>query len=372
MKSLSIMIKPASSLCNLRCRYCFYADVADLREVKSYGVMPLEKMHAMLRHLRSQFLPGDRIQFAFQGGEPLLAGLPWFQAFVEALADWDKGIAVHYALQTNATLLDEDWCRFLAENHFLVGISLDLLPQCHDDARVDGHGEGTYRRCLQALDLLNQFGVEYNVLCTLTRQVARHPQKVWKCLKELDIRYVQFTPCLDALDAPGTNPYALTPQRFAQFYSQLFPLWLEDYRQGRYRSVKLFDDIVNLMAFQIPSACGIQGHCQPQMVVEADGSVFPCDFYCLDEYRVGNILEDSIEEMLARARCSPAQHRDPLPALCGSCPYRQFCGGGCKRMQREIACCEKDSFCGYRTFLDSAGSALWQIAREQRLARGMR
>lgn len=370
MKSISIMLKPASSLCNLRCRYCFYADIADLREVKSYGVMSPENMDAMLRNLQAQFLPGDSVQFAFQGGEPVLAGLPWFRAFVQTLSGWDKRIQVRYALQTNATLLDEDWCRFLAENRFLVGVSLDLLPQCHDDARVDAHGEGTYRRCLDALGLLQRFGVEYNVLCTLTRQVARHPQKVWKQLKELDIPYVQFTPCLDALDAPGTNPYALTPQRFSQFYSQLFPLWLEDYRRGRYRSVKLFDDIVNLMAFQLPTACGIQGRCQPQLVVEADGSVYPCDFFCLDEYRIGSILEDSIEALLTAARRSPAQQRGPLPSLCGGCPYKQFCGGGCKRMQREIACSENDRTCGYRSFLDSAGSALWQIAREQRMARG--
>ena len=101
----------------------------------------------------------------------------------------------------------------------------------------------------------------------------------------------------------------MTPQRFSQFYNQLFPLWLEDYRKGDYRSVKLFDDVVNLMAYGIPTACGIHGRCQPQLVVEADGSVYPCDFYCLDEYRVGNILENSLDELLSAGRLSPAQKR---------------------------------------------------------------
>lgn len=371
MKRLSIMLKPASSLCNLRCRYCFYADIADLRDVRSYGIMPAEKVHTMLRNLQTQLTRGDSIQFGFQGGEPTIAGLPWFREFVQTVSGWDPGIQVSYALQTNATLLDEEWCRFLSEHHFLVGVSLDLLPQCHNDARVDACGEGTYQRCLQSLDLLNRFGVEYNVLCTLTRQVARHPQKVWKTLKELDIRYVQFTPCLDALDTPGANPYALTPQRFAQFYTQLFPLWLEDFRKGQYRSVKLFDDVVNLMAYGIPTACGIQGRCQPQLVVEADGSVFPCDFYCLDEYRIGNLLEDSLEALLLSAQRSPAQKRDALPELCSGCPYRSFCGGGCKRMQKEIACSGGDTFCGYRSFLNSAGRALQQIARQQRMSAGI-
>ena len=369
MKQLSIMIKPASSLCNLRCRYCFYADLAGLREVRSYGIMPLEKMRAMLGKLEAQLSPGDRITFAFQGGEPTLAGLPWFQAFTGITDCWDPKIAVNYALQTNAVTLTDDWCRYLAAHGYLAGVSLDLLPQCHDSARVDAAGKGTYQRCLDAVERLNAFRVEYNILCTLTRQVAKHPQRIWKVLKERDIRYVQFTPCLDALDTPGANPYALTPQRFSQFYNQLFPLWLEDFQKGKYRSVKLFDDVVNLMAYGMPTACGIQGRCQPQLVVEADGSVFPCDFYCLDEYRIGSILENSLEELLLAARSSPAQKRDPLPPLCGDCPYLGFCGGNCKRMQREIACSRQDRFCGYREFLDAAGPSLEQIAQRQRAVR---
>ena len=158
----------------------------------------------------------------------------------------------------------------------------------------------------------------------------------------------------------------MTPQRFSQFYNQLFPLWLSDYQKGNYRSVKLFDDAINLMAYGIPTACGIHGRCQPQLVVEADGSVYPCDFYCLDEYRVGNILDNSLEEILSAGRLSPVQKREPLPKLCGSCPYLAFCGGGCKRMQREIACTDRDSVCGYREFLNAAGADMQQIAAQLR------
>lgn len=366
MKNLTIMIKPASSLCNLRCRYCFYADIANLRDVKSYGIMPEEKMGKMLQKLETQLSSGDRITFAFQGGEPTLAGLGWFQRFTEITGLWDSRITISYVLQTNATMLDEDWCRYLAAHRYLVGVSLDILPQCHDDVRVDPSGDGTYRRCLQAIERLNTFHVEYNVLCTLTRQVAKHPQRIWKELKQRNIRYVQFTPCLDALDAPGQSPYALTPDRFAQFYNQLFPLWLADFQKGEYRSVKLFDDVVNLMAYGMPTACGIQGRCQPQLVVEADGSVFPCDFYCLDEYRIGSILEHSLEELLLAARSSPAHKREPLPPLCAACPYLEFCGGNCKRMRREITCTEHSRACGYRQFLDAAGPALQRIAQQQR------
>lgn len=363
------MIKPASSLCNLRCRYCFYADIADLRDIKSYGVMPVEQMRQMLRHLESQLSAGDQINFTFQGGEPTLAGLPWFQEFSGITDRWNPKINVRFALQTNATMLNEDWCQYLAAHQYLVGVSLDLLPQCHDDARVSASGDGTFQRCLHAVELLNAFHVEYNILCTLTRQIAKHPQKVWRVLKEYDIRYVQFTPCLDALNSPGKNPYALTPQRFSQFYNQLFPLWLADYQKGQYRSVKLFDDVINLMAYGIPTACGIHGKCQPQLVVEANGSVYPCDFYCLDEYQIGSILENSLDELLAAARLSPAQKRSPLPKICADCPYLHFCGGNCKRMQREITCTELDRVCGYREFLNTAGPALQQIAQQQKQPR---
>ena len=136
MKQLSIMIKPASAACNLRCKYCFYTDVADRRDTRYYGVMPLEQMRRMLQNLQPQFAPGDRVNFAFQGGEPTLAGLQWFRSFTDITEQWDAGIEVTYALQTNATTLDEDWCRYLAEKKYLVGVSLDLLPQCHDDARM--------------------------------------------------------------------------------------------------------------------------------------------------------------------------------------------------------------------------------------------
>lgn len=368
MKQYTIMIKPASSGCNLRCRYCFYNELAALREVRSYGMMPLERMREMLCVMQRQLSPGDQLTFIFQGGEPTLAGLAWFQAFTELCDRWDSKITVRYALQTNATTLDDAWCRYLAAHRYLVGVSLDLLPQCHDDARRDAFGAGTYQKTLRALERLSAHHVDYNVLCTLTRQLARHPQQVWHTIKQQNLSYVQFTPCLDALDALGTNPYALTPQRFAQFYNQLFPLWLADVQAGQYRSIKLFDDVISLLAFGVLTSCGLNGKCQPQLVVEADGSVYPCDFYCLDAYRLGSIYDTPLDALLDAARRSPAQQRGPLPKLCSACPYLHFCGGNCKRMQRQITCTEHSSTCGYREFLSANGAALRQLAQALRAA----
>lgn len=366
MKQLSVMIKPASALCNLRCKYCFYADIADLREVRSFGIMKPEMTEVILANIQKSLRTGDSITIAFQGGEPTIAGLDYFRHFTSIVDTW-TGIDVHYALQTNATLLNDEWCAFLKKYDFLLGVSWDVLPDCHDAARVDAAGEGTSKRVLDAIYLLNEHKVEYNVLCTLTNFVARHPNQVWKQIVKHDIRYVQFTPCLDDLEATGESAYALTPKRFASFYNQIFDLWYADFRAGKYRSVKLFDDIVNLLAFGIPSACGINGHCSPQIVVESNGNVYPCDFYCVDEYLLGNLSEQPLKEIYEspknRAFASrPHQH----PKLCATCEFSRFCGGYCKRMQKQVCCSPEDNFCGYQNFLRTHAKEFEQIALQER------
>ena len=366
MKQLSIMLKPASALCNLRCKYCFYADIADLREVRSFGIMQPETTEKILANIRESLDPGDSVTFAFQGGEPTIAGLEYFRHFTSIVDTW-QGINIHYALQTNATLLDDEWCAFLKKYNFLLGVSWDILPECHDGARVDAAGKGTCKRVLDAIALLEKHKVEYNILCTLTNFVARHPNQVWKQIVKHDIQYTQFTPCLDELEAAGESPYALNPKRFASFYNQIFDLWYADFRAGKYRSVKLIDDIVNLLTFGMPSACGINGRCSPQIVVEANGSVYPCDFYCVDEYELGNLSETPLKQIFEspKMRAFIARpHRQPK--LCATCEFSRFCGGNCKRMQRQVCCGPEDTFCGYQNFLRTHAKEFEQIALEQR------
>lgn len=372
MKHYTVMLKPASSLCNLRCKYCFYCDVAEQREIRSFGKMTDLTRERILNRLAESLEPGDQLELAFQGGEPMLAGLTFYRALVQTVSQWDSRIHVSYAIQTNATLLDEAWCEFLKENRFLVGVSYDLLPEQHDAVRVDAAGRGTSRAVERAIALLREHAVEYNILCTLTNAVARHPQQVWKRIVQMDLRYVQFTPCLGELECPGQSVYALSPKRFASFYQTLFQLWLAEYRAGRYRSVKFIDDVVNLMAFGTPNACGLDGVCRPQIVVESDGSVYPCDFYCTDDNVLGNLCEQTVPELLASPKARAFVEREHRqPELCKTCGFRRFCGGGCKRMQREVCCAADDSFCGYGCFLRENAPVLEQIALAERRARGL-
>lgn len=332
--------------------------------------MQPDVMQKILENIERSLAPGDRITLAFQGGEPMLAGLDYFRAFAKRVDRWARGIHVSYALQTNAIHLNEEWCSFLKERNFLVGVSYDLLPDCHDAVRADAAGKPTARRVEQAIALLRRFDIEFNILCTLTNQIARHPQQVWRRILQMDLPYVQFTPCLDELERPGQSIYAVTPRRFASFYNTLFRSWLAEYRAGRYRSVKLFDDVVNYMAFGIRGICGMGGQCSPQLVVEADGTVYPCDFYCLDRYALGNMTEKSIPELLS-SDAVPAflSRKIQMPSLCASCPLASFCGGGCERMRRETCCAGTDDFCGYRDFLTQNLPALQQIVQEERRLR---
>lgn len=354
MKHISVLVKPASSLCNIRCKYCFYADVSSLRDVRSYGKMTDQTTEKMIANIYLDLADGDELTLAFQGGEPTLAGLAYFEKLVELIKQQSKRVTVHYAIQTNGMVINERWCRFLKQHDFLVGLSIDGSPIYHDLNRLDIKGRGTYQRVLATKKLFDEFQIEYNVLCVLTNQLAKEAKKVFRFLQEQHIRFVQFIPCLDELNAEGKSSYALTPQRFASFYQQLFKLWLKDIENGQYISIKLFDDLVHLFANKQVNACGLIGNCQIQYVIEADGSVYPCDFYVLDEYRMGFIQEKGLKELFQQTITRDFLCENPKPAsLCRDCPFKPSCGGGCKRMKDAVYVDEQHGSCGYQTLLNT-------------------
>nr|WP_296263430.1 SPASM domain-containing protein [uncultured Merdimonas sp.] len=365
MRQFTIMIKPASSLCNLRCGYCFYADVSSRRETAYYGQMSISVARKMIKNIFCDLKPFDRVTFAFQGGEPMLAGLDFFSEFCRMAEAARKNIEISYTIQTNGILMDENWCRFFKEKNFLVGLSLDGPEDFHDQNRIDERGEGTYQKVLHAKEMLEFYQVDYNILTVLTNELAKYPEECWENAQNLKLSYIQYVPCLEDLGSEIAHPYTLTPQRFASFYIRLFELWDRDRRKGKIISVKLFDDILNLLIFHICTACGITGKCSPQLVVESDGSVYPCDFYVLDQHKVGMFTEQTLEELLL----SPAMKtflqmpRETL-SLCTQCRYRYLCGGGCKRMQPEVCGTFHDLFCGYKMFLDAVWDKLISITHE--------
>ena len=332
MPPLSILIKPASSACNLRCAYCFYADEASHRSVPNHGMMSEETAHSLIRKACQRAEGG--ISFFFQGGEPTLAGLDFYRRFLRLVAEENvRRLPVHYALQTNGVLLDEAWCRFFAENGFLVGLSLDGDQPCHDRYRLDSSGDGTYRRVLRGARLLQRAGVEYNLLIVVTNHLARHIRRVFASLCRGGFRFQQYIPCLDPLGgARGEESYSLTPKEYGDFLKQLFDLWYRELEKGQYYSIRYFDNLVRMAAGEPPDSCAMAGRCGIQYLVEADGSVYPCDFYGLDAYRMGSIQNNTWEELdEARERSGFLRASRALPERCAACRWYPLCRNGCRR-----------------------------------------
>lgn len=332
MPPLSILIKPASSACNLRCAYCFYADEASIRTVPNYGLMPQAVSHTLIE--KAAGAAEGSITFLFQGGEPTLAGLDFYRDFVSCVKETvPKALAVQYAIQTNGMLLDRDWCRFFQENRFLVGLSLDGNRECHDRFRRDGEGKGTYHRVMKAARLLEEAGVDYNVLTVVTGHLARHIQSVFSALCKEGFRFQQYIPCLDPLEEErGEQGYSLSPEQYERFLKTLFDLWYRELEQGRYWSIRYFDNLVWMLNGHAPEQCSMLGCCGLQYLVEADGSVYPCDFYGLDGYRLGNIQQDSWEELdRVREEIGFVEASRRVPAECKTCQWYPLCRNGCRR-----------------------------------------
>ena len=366
MKQHTFLVKPASSLCGLRCRYCFYEDVAQCRETQSMGIMSRETARNLLRAAAQAAQPGDVIQITFQGGEPTLAGLDFFRDFIAMEQELiPSGVTVNHSIQTNGMALTAEWSTFFRENRFLVGLSLDGARDLHDALRVDAQGKGTWDRAVAALKLLDQAGVETNLLCVVTGPMARSPQKVYQSLNKLGNHPLQFIPCLDPLEAPrGSMPYSLSPQRYGRFLCGLFDCWFRDWQAGCYVSVRLFDDYLRILAGMPPSTCAASGACGSYLVVEGDGSLYPCDFFVLDKWYLGNINETTVAQAMNSPRSQEFLARGRTrPQACPACPYFAICRGGCPRDWTAFGPQGENYYCpAFRQFFNYALPRLRQAA----------
>lgn len=340
MPGVSIMIKPASSRCNIACKYCFYRDVAENREEFQFGIMNEATAEALIQKSLS-YADGGTVFYTFQGGEPLLAGLDYFKSFAKKVKEHNqKGSAVSYAVQTNATLIDEGFARFFAENDFLVGVSLDGDFDANKFRRAPGGGS-TSGRVLKAVRLLERFGVQYNIVAVLTDYTAKRGEEIYKFFKSKGFRYLQFIPCLRPFGSEEESELFMTDESYADFLIKVFRLYAEDWARGRYTSVRQFDNWVNLYLGGRCEQCGMEGRCTQQFVAEGNGNIYPCDFFCTDEYLLGNINDADFETMAESetARRFLTEGFD-MPEKCKSCAYFPLCrAGGCKRTRQSADYC---------------------------------
>lgn len=375
MPQIHVMIKPASGLCNMRCKYCFYADEMEKRSQASYGIMTEETLENVIREVLS-FAEGQ-CTIAFQGGEPTLAGLDFYRKCLELEAKYnDKKVRISHALQTNGYVLDEKWCRFFAENHFLIGLSVDGIKATHDAYRKDAQGRDTYFHTLEAARMLEEAGAEFNVLTVVNGKIAPKIRRIYEQYRKLGFSWQQYIACLDPIqEKQGQQEYSLTPKVYGQFLIDLFELWDLDLRQGKQPYIRQFENYIAVLLGQLPEACEQRGVCSFQNIVEADGSIYPCDFYVLDEYRLGNLNEDSFEVIEQRRKESKfVELSFNHTEKCKGCQYFGICRGGCRR-HREQPGTElgENYFCeSFKMFFDACLPRMQEIAAALKRSAGLR
>jgi len=332
MPPVNVLIKPASSACNMACRYCFYRDVSAHREHTFEGMLSMERMEQTIR-AAMEFADGS-CTFAFQGGEPTLAGLDFYKQVVQLQKKLCKpGVRVFNSIQTNGYANDEAWAQFFSENNFLVGLSLDGPEDLHDRNRKDHSGCGTFQRVMHTARLFAQYGVEYNILCVLTGENARNIDRIYRFYRENHFDYLQFIPCLEPMDQTrGQESYHLSAGDYSDFLIRIFDLWYEDLKKGCYVSIRHIDNWLSILLGHRPEACAMNGRCSIQFVVEGDGSVYPCDFYVTEPWKLGNVETDSFSRMLYSEKARKfIQSSMILPAECKVCPIVKLCRNGCRR-----------------------------------------
>lgn len=328
----SLLIKPASALCNLDCSYCFYLDRAsDPYGGEGFRRMSLETLERLVETWLFYSYPNSTL--AFQGGEPTLCGPEFFARLCELQKKHGRnGQNISNSLQTNAILLNESWCEIFREYSFLLGVSIDGPEGIHDLYRRNKEGRGTWKQVIRSIELLQKRRVDFNALCVVSTANVERPRELYKFYKSLGIDYLQFIP-LAEFDAEGNRkPFTPTPEQYGRFLCEMFDLWWPDIRRVR---IRFFDNLAEALAGQKPGACTLHQSCDSYVVVEYNGDVYPCDFFVEREWKLGNISVDSWVDIARRqTRYDFAAKKRIVHADCSACDYRSICEGGCPHLRR--------------------------------------
>ena len=337
------MVKPIGSACNLDCHYCYYRDKSEI-----YGnAMPRMSEKLLETYIRQYILGASQqtITFCWHGGEPLMAGLPFFRKAMELQRKYAGDKVIENTLQTNGILVNDDWCAFFKDNNFLVGLSLDGPEDIHDAFRHDCGGAPTFARVMKTLELMNRTDVDFNILSTVNARSEGRGAEVYKFLRSLN-RYMQFLPVVEYVrQRPGKRPLIVSPDEedaveapwsvsakgYGQFMCDVFDEWVK-YDVGNW-FVQLFDvTLANWCGVQ-PPLCAFGEVCGDGMVVEHNGDVYSCDHFVYPEYRLGNIMTGELADMYRSEdqQSFGRDKRDALPLECKRCNYYFLCHGECPK-----------------------------------------
>jgi uncharacterized protein len=348
MKPFHIMAKPHGPICNLDCTYCYYLEKEKLynKSGRDYRMRD-EVLETYIRqYIQAQ--PSEHVSFAWQGGEPTLLGIPFFERVLELQRRYSGGKKIDNAFQTNGTLLDDGWGEFLARNKFLIGLSVDGPGEIHDAYRVDKGGKPTFARVMRGLDVLKKHGVEFNTLTVINRKNSYRALDVYQFLKQVGSKYLQFIPVVEQVgehpDANGlvlikpfsrqkssVSDWSVEPLQFGTFLTPIFDEWVR--RDVGRIFVQIFDVALESWANVPQSLCVFAPKCGQAMAVEHNGDLYSCDHFVYPENRLGNILDQAIARLVTsqqQVRFGNAKET-ALPSDCRQCDVRFACNGECPK-----------------------------------------
>jgi len=357
--AVHVMTKPIGPICNLDCAYCFYLDKTALYPGSRRWAMTDDLLELYIRqYIEAQEVP--EVNFAWQGGEPSLLGVRFFRKAVELQRKYARGKRITNAFQTNGTLLDDEWCCFLHDNEFLVGLSLDGPREMHDTFRRDKLGRPTFDAVMHAVELMQRHGVEFNILTVVNRVNSRHPLDLYRFFKSIGARFLQFIPLVERLpddellkpdgtvsrkhalagpsartDEPNASvrvaPWSVEPEQFGRFLCDIYDEWIRTDVGTVF--VQAFDTALGIWAGYPASLCVFAETCGQSIVVEHNGDVYACDHFVYPEYRLGNLRTSTIRDIvrLTQQRAFGDAKRDALPDYCRRCDVLFACRGECPK-----------------------------------------
>ena len=337
-RGFTSMVKPVGSLCNMRCKYCYYLDKAAL-----YNNHQPQMSDELLENYIRANIEGNNspvIAFAWHGGEPLLAGKEFFRKAVALQQKYAEGRTVENSIQTNGLLVDDEWCAIFRDNNFLVGVSIDGPESIHDAHRVDAGGQPTFARVMRGIEKLYRNRVEYNTLTTINIHSEGRGAEVYNFLRGISV-FMQFLPvaellCDGRIQSPEAQkadiaPWSVSARGFGEFMCDIFDIWVKKDVGRRY--VQLFDATLALMVGVQPSVCSLCETCGSGLTVEHNGDVYCCDHFVYPEYKIGNIHTDHLADL---AYCDRqfefgVAKRALLPRECRHCKFYNLCHGECPK-----------------------------------------
>ncbi len=342
---LYLLAKPAGSRCNLACKYCYYLEKAKLYADSPTEVMSDELLEKFIsEYIAAQTMP--QVLFTWHGGETLMRPLSFYRKVVELQRKHARGHVIDNCIQTNGTLLTDEWCEFFRQEGWLVGVSLDGPQEFHDEYRRNKGGRPSFRQVMHGVDLLNKHGVEWNALAVVNDFNADYPLDFYHFFKEIGCHYLQFTPIVERIEPHadgrmlasvdesgegGLAEFSVTPEQWGNFLCTLFDEWVRNDVGETF--VQLFDSTLANWMGQQPGICTLAKTCGHAGAIEWNGDVYACDHFVFPAYKLGNIRTDSLVGMMysERQRDFGQAKQTSLPRQCKECRYLFACNGECPK-----------------------------------------